>query len=90
MSSLSLIQSLNIVTLAQAKASEDFLKSHTVDKDLITLAGDILEKILPSFKPDTTDNPFGLLESVLNVVKSYFESLEKATYIRVLNQFNAI
>ncbi|XP_057851515.1 uncharacterized protein LOC131061720 [Cryptomeria japonica] len=45
--------------LAQAKASEDLLKSHNADKELITLAVDVLEKILPSFKPDLANNPSG-------------------------------
>lgn len=50
LSSLSLIQALKLATLVQAKASEDLLRSHTVNKELIILVGDVLEKILPSFK----------------------------------------
>lgn len=49
----------------------------------------MLKKIMPSFKLDSFD-PSGNLKGLLNVVGSHFESLEKATYIRVLNQFNAM
>ncbi|XP_059073325.1 uncharacterized protein LOC131874100 [Cryptomeria japonica] len=55
LSSLSLIQALKLATLTQVKTSEDLLKSHSVDKELIILARDVLDKILPSFKPDTFD-----------------------------------
>lgn len=85
--SLSLIQALKLATLAQAKANGDLLKSHSKDKELIILVGDVLEKILPSFKLDTS-NPFDNLKSMLNVVGSHFESLEKASDTKVLNQFN--
>ncbi|XP_059064936.1 uncharacterized protein LOC131856978 [Cryptomeria japonica] len=57
LSSLSFIQAINLETLTQAKASEDLLESHSTNKDLISLAGYMLEKILPSFKPDTS-HPF--------------------------------
>lgn len=90
LSSLSPIQALKLVTLTQAKASEDLLKSHIVDKELITLARDVLEKILSSFKPDTSDNPSSKLKSMLNVIESHFVSLEKAMDTRVLNQFNSM
>lgn len=45
-------------------------------------------KLCP-FIPDTFD-PSGKLKSMLNVVGSHFESLEKATDTRILNQFNAM
>lgn len=89
LSSLSLIQALKLANLIQAKASEDSLKSHSTDKELITLVDDVLEKILPSFKLDTFDH-FGKLKSMLNVVGSHFESLEKAKDTRILNQFNSM
>lgn len=51
---------------------------------------EVFEKKLPSFKPNTTDNPSVKLKSMLNIVDSHFESLEKASNARVLNQFNAM
>lgn len=88
-SSLSHIQELKLATLTQAKASEDFLKSHSADKELIPLARYMLEKIMLSFKLDSSD-PFGKLKSLLNVVGSHFDSLEKVADIKFLNQFNAM
>lgn len=44
---------------------------------------------MPSFKLDTFD-PSGKLKNFLNAIEYHFESLEKETYIRVFNQFNAI
>lgn len=90
MSSLSLIQGLKLATLTQAKASENLLKSHTKDKELISLIGDVLEICFPSLKPDSFDNPSSKLKGMLSVVDSYFESLEKAIDVRVLNKFNAM
>lgn len=90
MISLSPIQALKLETLAQAKVSEDLLKSHNVDKELITLAEDVLGKILQSFKLDITDTPSGKLRSMLNAVYSHFVSLEKVIDARVLSQFNAM
>lgn len=83
-SSLSPIQPLKLATLAQAKANEDLLKSHTTDKELIALAKDVLEKILPSFKSNITHTPSGKLRSMLNAVESHFVSLEKDTYANFL------
>ncbi|XP_059077885.1 uncharacterized protein LOC131876484 [Cryptomeria japonica] len=74
--SLSPIQELKLATLTQDKANEDFVKSHSSDKDLISLAGDMLQKIMPSFKLDTFD-PSSKIKGLLNVVGSHFESLEK-------------
>ncbi|XP_059075131.1 uncharacterized protein LOC131875121 [Cryptomeria japonica] len=89
LSSLSLIQALKLVALTQSKASEDLLKSHSIDKELISLAGDMLEKIMPYFQPDTS-NPSSKIKDLLNVVGSHFESLEKVVDIKALNQFNAM
>lgn len=47
--SLSHVQALRLAALAQAKASEDLLKSHTEDSEVISLVTSVLEKILPSF-----------------------------------------
>lgn len=38
LNSLSLFQALKLATLAQAKASEDLLKYHSKDKELISMA----------------------------------------------------
>lgn len=90
LSSLYPIQALKLDTLSQAKASEDFLKSHSEDKELITLSTDVLENILPTFKQDTTDTPSSKLRNMLHAVDSHFVSLEKVTDIIVWNIFNAI
>ncbi|XP_059066395.1 uncharacterized protein LOC131857709 [Cryptomeria japonica] len=50
LSTMSPIQELELVTLAQIKASEDLLKYQSEDKELISLATSVLEKNLPSFK----------------------------------------
>lgn len=49
LASLSPIQKLQLASFAQAKASEDLLKSHIEDNMLLTMATDILEKLMPSF-----------------------------------------
>lgn len=90
LSSLSPIQEMKLATLAQAKANEDLLKFHTTDKELITLAGDVLEKFFPSFKLDITDTTFDNIRSMLNAIESHFVSLEKVADARVLTQFNAM
>lgn len=82
LTTLSPIQALKLATLTQDKASEDFLKSHSADKELIFLAGDLLEKIMPSSKPDSSD-PSGKLKGLLNVVGSHFESLEKVVDTKI-------
>lgn len=89
LSSLSPIQALKLETLTQAKASEDLLKFHFANKELISLAGNMLEKIMPSLQLNTSD-PSGKLKGLLNVLGSHFESLEKVSDIKVLNQFNAM
>lgn len=45
--SLSLVQALKFSALAQAKTSEELLKTHTEDKDLISLAMSDLENFFP-------------------------------------------
>lgn len=90
LSSLSPIQALKLAALSQAKASEDLFKFHTKDKELISLATNVLEKILPSFKQGIIDTPFGKLRSMLKEVDSHFISLEKAADAKVLSQFNAM
>lgn len=87
LNSLSLIQALKLAALAQAKASEDLLKYHSEDKELISMATNVLEKILPSFKPDTVDTPSNKLRSILKAIDSHFVSLEKVGEGKVLNQF---
>ncbi|XP_059066371.1 uncharacterized protein LOC131857687 [Cryptomeria japonica] len=89
LNSLSLVQELKFVAITQAKASEDLLKSHTEEKELISLTTSFLKKILPSFKQDTLDSPFGKLRSMVKLVDSHFESLEKATEVKALSHFNA-
>lgn len=44
---------------------------------------------MPSFKLESSDS-CDKLKGLLNVVGSHFESLKKATYIKVLDQFNAM
>lgn len=88
--SLSPIEPLNLAALAQAKASEDLLKSHTEDKELISILTSVLEKILPSFKQDSIESPSNKLRSMLKLVDSHFVSLANATEAKVLSQFNAM
>lgn len=49
LASLSPIQELKLVALAQAKVSEDREKSFIENSELVTLASDVLEKLIPSF-----------------------------------------
>lgn len=51
---------------------------------MITLVGEMEEKIMPSFKLNSSD-PSGKLKDLLNVLGSHFESLEKAVHIKFLN-----
>lgn len=87
--SLSSIHNLQLVSITQAKASEDLLRSHTKDKNFLTLASNILEKLLPSFQKDTSDTPSGQLKSFINSIDTHFESFEKSAEEKVLNEFNA-
>lgn len=88
LSSLSPIQALKLATLAQAKVREDLLKYHSEDKELISMATNVLEKILPSFKQHLEDSPSGKLRCMLKTIDSHFVPLEKATDGKVLKQFN--
>lgn len=88
--SLSPVKALKFATLAQAKDSEDLLKSHSEDIELIMLATSILVKILPTFKKDTLNLPFSKLRSMLKAIDSHFESLEKVVDVNILSQFNAM
>lgn len=53
LASLSLIQVLKLATFSQAKDSEDVLKSHIEDSELLTMASGVLEKLMPSFQKDS-------------------------------------
>lgn len=89
LASLSPIQELKLVALSQDKASEDLLKSHTNDSELLTLASGVLEKLMPSFQKDTSDTPFDQMKSLINSVDNHFESFEKSPEEKVCNEFNA-
>lgn len=54
------------------------------------MATDVLEKILPSFKQDTTHSPFEKLRNMLKAIDSHFVSLEKVVDSKVLSHFNAM
>lgn len=77
------------MAIAQAKANEDLLKSHTKDKELISLAISV-NKILPSFKQDILDSSSSKMRSMLKSVDSHFDSLEKVAKGKVLSHFNAM
>lgn len=79
-----------MAALAQVKESEDLLKSHMEDNEVISLATSVIEKILPSFKQGSSDTPSGKLKSFLKSVDSYFESLEKTAKAKVLRNFNSM
>lgn len=65
------------------------MKSHTKDNMLLSLATDVLEKIMPSFQKDTSDTPSRKLKSLINTVDKNFESFEKFAEEKVQKEFNA-
>lgn len=89
LASLSLVQALKLVVFSQAKASEDLLKSHTEDSELLTMASDVLEKLMPSFQKDSLDTSSEQLKILINSVDSHFQSFEKSVEEKVWNEFNA-
>lgn len=84
------MQELKFAALAQAKTSEDLLKSYSKDRELITLGTSVLEKKIPTFKQDTLDSPSSKLQSMLKAVDYHFESLEKVADVNILIYFNAM
>lgn len=89
LASMSPIEKLQLATFAQAKASEDFMKSHIEDSEMLSQASGILEKIMPSFQKDALDTPSIQLRSLIKSVDTHFESLEKSTEEKVYSEFNA-
>lgn len=89
LTSLSPIRKLQLASFAQAKASEDLLKSHTEDNELLTLASGVLEKIIPSYVKNKFDTPSEQLKSLINSMDTHFESLEKSAAVKVRGEFNA-
>lgn len=77
-----------MAVVAQAKASEDLLKSHIEDSELLTMASGVLEKLMPSFQKDTSDIPSNQLKSLINSVEHHFKSFEKFVEDKVRNEFN--
>lgn len=88
LSTLSSLQAMKLATQTQIKASEDLLKCQSEDKEVISLATEVFEKILPSFSQDSGASPSRKLKKLLNVVNSNFLSLEKAIDQTVHKRFN--
>lgn len=59
------------------------MKSHIEDSELVSLASDILEKIMPTFQKDKSNSPFDLLKSLIILASTHFESLEKLAEVKV-------
>lgn len=87
LSTLSPIQALKLATLMQNKASEDLFTFAFEEKEVISLATIVLEKILPNLTQDSSDTP-EKLRGMLNKVELDFVSLEKLVDTKVLNKFN--
>lgn len=85
--SLSLIQIMKIASFAQAKAKEKLLKSHMEDYELLKIASNVLEKIMPSFQKDSSASSSGNLKSLVSYVSTHFESLEKSAKEKVRKEF---
>lgn len=86
--SLSPIQKLKVASFAQMKAKEELLKSHIEESELLSLASNILERIMPNQVKDPSGSPSGELKKLINSVSTHFESLEKSAEVKVQKEFD--
>lgn len=83
------MQKLQFTSFAQAKASEDLLKSHPEDSELLTLASYLLKKNYAHILEENFKHPISQLKKLINSVDTHFESFEKSAEVNVQNEFNA-
>jgi hypothetical protein len=74
---------LQVASFAQENAREEMLKSHIEDSELLNLASTVMEKIMSSHVKDSSTSPSGYLKSLINLVSTHFESLEKLAKVKV-------